>query len=647
MPGRYCPKCNTVFTLATGVCTNHPGPVPVALDKGTRITGLGTTFEVEYLGAGAMGVTYKATDNTTRRTVVLKELLPVNDPDEQKDRVRRFHREAEVQKFLSDGYPNVDLPFPRGFGHFIDATAGREFMAMEFIPGQDLTKLLTTRGTLDRLLAIQVGIEVCLALKYLHDFVDPVTKRPDAVVHRDLKPDNIMAKPTAGGLSFLILDFGIARKAVKSAATVALGPQGTMAGTGEYWAPEQVGAFGGNIDARTDIYALGGTMYHLITGQKLPIVVAQRQQLIAANVTNPELQAVIRQAMQNNPAARFQTADEMLTELVQLYEAVTPLPNHLQRLIHPAQAAAPPPPPPVVRPTPIVTGPPVSIEWPPNMRPAYVVKPSTAVPPKEYHQDIEGTVMRGTQPVSQVNVIPMITNETGPGGPGTQVPTDASGHFQLDWADTTVSINSGWRRIRLVVEDARGNHLYHEEVVINRPAGATLQRAGLSVVSTLLTPVRAPGVWWRNRQLNRAALIQAKAQAKAARVQAKVQAFQARQQAKLANAQARQQAAAAKAQAKAQARAARAARLKAWFATLSTANLFVALTVALVVAMLFGIAQHWTAVWTLTPWLAFVSGRAASLARRGKLPKSWKWAVFPRLSTVYLGIWLIAMLYSR
>lgn len=477
---RYCPQCNAQYSATTGVCANHPEPVPAALAAGTVIQGNNTTYTLTYLGAGAMGVAYKATDNATGATLVVKELLPVNDPTGQADRLRRFQREARVQAMLSTS--SGDIPFPRGYGHFTEPTVGREVMVMEFVQGRDLAKVLKQQGPLDRLTILQIGIEMCDALAYLHNFVDPRTGKKDPIVHRDLKPDNIMVVPVASGDTYKLIDFGIARSAIKSPGTLAKGPQGTIAGTGAYWAPEQVGAGTGQIDGRTDIYILGGVLYELQTGKQFDKVIRTRVADLTANVGDPDLQGLLKKMIDPKPDRRFQTVEELRVELVKVYETIQPLPAHLQAI--------------TATPTPVPTPAPTStqstlgkigIEWDQASPTRY----STL----EWHQDLRGQVVASKRwwkwlrkiPVSNVSVVPIIHDVNNPSPlSSTPVSTDLVGRFELEWDDTTVPMSVARRIFQIRVEDSGGNLLHEEKLEITQDRSWSKQ-------STAIPP---SVIWW-------------------------------------------------------------------------------------------------------------------------------------------------------
>jgi len=475
------------------VCVNHSEPIPVALVTGTQVQGNGDTYTLEYLGAGAMAVAYKAADSAGN-TAVVKELLPVNDAVKHAENLRRFMREAQIQELLGKAYSQA-VPFPRGMGYFNfthqDPTGPvvRDYMVMEFIPGQSLAKLLKSSGVMSKLAVLQFAIEMCQALAFLHNFTDPATGSKHPIVHRDMKPDNVMVVTLGNDVTYKVLDFGIARPAIKSAGTQAKGPQGTIAGSAPYWSPEQLGAISGNIDGRTDIYALGATMYELLTGKQFDRTVTSRLPEVTANVSDADMQGMIKKAIAVQPTSRYQTVEEMRDELVRTYETARPLPAHLRHLSSQATpapqrtAANTSPATPSVSPVgaqgPL---PKVQILWH-NGSSAF-----TGAGQVEYHQDCGGQVVevngrvpgfRSFAPLVGAQVMVARIHDLNSTAPGavTNTVTDANGDFNLDWDDVTVPKSVQQRRLDIHIKDAAGRLLVADRVFI-KPPGVVKQAGG-------------------------------------------------------------------------------------------------------------------------------------------------------------------------
>lgn len=291
---------------------------------------------VSLLGQGGFGAVYRAWDINLERPRALKENLDTS-PEAQ----RQFKREAQILSDLT--HPNL----PKVIDYFIIQGQG-QYLVMEFVEGQDLEAMLEgAGGPLPEEQVLPWIVGVCQALSYLHAQNPPV-------IHRDVKPANI--KVTPGGKAMLV-DFGISKVYDPRLSTTA----GARAVTPGYSPHEQYGV--GITDARTDIYALGATLYHLLTGHK-PTESIQRvvtDPLIPAERLNPSLSqgtaTAIQRAMQVDPEGRFQSAGEFLNSLQRggalpgvatptVAETVaigeTPTPSQPQAVETPAPPLAPP-----------------------------------------------------------------------------------------------------------------------------------------------------------------------------------------------------------------------------------------------------------------------------------------------------------------
>ena len=251
------------------------------------------------LGAGGMATVYLAEDLKHRRKVAVKVFRPELAATLGSD---RFTREIEVAARLQ--HPHILSLHDSG------EAGGFLYYVMPYVEGVSLRERLTRAGELPIADAVRILTEVVEALAYAHR---------QGVVHRDLKPDNIMLS----GRHPMVMDFGIA-KAV-SAATGSLGTTtaGVALGTPAYMAPEQAVA-DPQLDHRVDIYALGVIGYELLTGQP-PFTGRSAQQLLAAHVTESPtpisvrrstvpaaLESILMRCLQKRPADRPQTAEEVL-----------------------------------------------------------------------------------------------------------------------------------------------------------------------------------------------------------------------------------------------------------------------------------------------------------------------------------------------
>ncbi|HET8907317.1 MAG TPA: protein kinase [Ktedonobacterales bacterium] len=256
------------------------------------------------LGEGGMGSVYKVEDTTRPgKFLALKELLDdaTLPPDERVAAVKRFDDEIALLRRLH--HPRI----PSFEGHFLDR--GQHYFLMALIPGITLEDLQTqTRGALPEYDVLTWMCDVCDVLSYLH------AQHPSIIV-RDLKPGNIMVTPEN---DVFLIDFGIARtyKAGKQSNTENLG-------TAIYASPEHHGH--GQTDARSDIYSLGATMYHLLTNvEPAPMETPRPGSLrrFAPSVSEATERLIIR-AMELDPARRFPSADAMRQAMRQAIQALS------------------------------------------------------------------------------------------------------------------------------------------------------------------------------------------------------------------------------------------------------------------------------------------------------------------------------------
>ncbi len=212
------------------------GDEPERFEPGTVLAGRYRVISL--LGKGGMGEVYRADDLTLGHPVALKFLPRAVESDPT--RLERFRHEVRIGREVS--HPNVCRVYDIG------ECAGRHFISMEYVDGEDLKSLLSRIGRLPQEKAVDIARQVCAGLGAAHD---------KSVLHRDLKPANIMLD---GKGNVRITDFGIA----------ALGEsvEGEQArvGTPDYMAPEQIE--GGKVTRRTDIYSLGLVLYELFTGKR-------------------------------------------------------------------------------------------------------------------------------------------------------------------------------------------------------------------------------------------------------------------------------------------------------------------------------------------------------------------------------------------
>jgi serine/threonine protein kinase len=271
-----------------------------ALESGTEIAG----FRIKSLLAeGGMGTVYLATQLSLGREVALKVLSPErsDDPEFQD----RFMRESELAASLD--HPNVLPVFDAGEAN------GVIYLAMRYVEGGDLRRLLREQGRIPALLALDICKQIALALDAAH------SAGPPGLVHRDVKPANILLG--ANDHAYLA-DFGLARRENTRGHT----RTGVFMGTPDYAAPEQLEGVRA-VDGRADIYSLGCVVYQCLAGQP-PYVRESEVGVITAHLHDPipqlshvrpdlppALGDIVKRAMEKNPSDRYRAASELAAEL--------------------------------------------------------------------------------------------------------------------------------------------------------------------------------------------------------------------------------------------------------------------------------------------------------------------------------------------
>jgi hypothetical protein len=263
---------------------------------GSEIAG----YRIERLaGRGGMGVVYRATDIALDRSVALKVISEELSRDEGFR--TRFKRESRLA--ASVRHPNIVTVFRAG------EERGLLFITTEFIDGTDLRAMIAERGRLEPGLAANIACQVAAALDAAHG---------RALVHRDVKPANILIARENGGWHAYLTDFGLTKS---TASQTAMTETGLFLGTIDYAAPEQIA--GEPVDARTDVYALGCVLFHALTG-RLPYPKESNVAKMYAHAHEPppsvldagssvpgRLDGVLKRAMAKNPDERYPSAGDL------------------------------------------------------------------------------------------------------------------------------------------------------------------------------------------------------------------------------------------------------------------------------------------------------------------------------------------------
>ncbi len=312
----------------------HPAPQLVLVQSEPEAIDplVGTTLDGRYLvegtlGAGGMGLVYRARHVVLGKSLAIKVLKHEVSRDEQV--MARFRREAQSASAI--GSPHIcDVS---DFGSLTD---GSTYFVMEFLDGPSLTKALEMQRPMAIERIVRIGVQLCDALGAAHE---------RGIVHRDLKPDNVHLIRQGKREDFVkVLDFGIAK--VGNAADKKLTQAGQVFGTPHYMSPEQCA--GRDVDHRTDVYALGVMLYEMATGQ-VPFDADNLMGVLTKHVYEqpippralpppvnvpPGLEAVILKCLAKQSEQRYQTMGELRTDLELVAIGTTP-----QAVMHSMEAS--------------------------------------------------------------------------------------------------------------------------------------------------------------------------------------------------------------------------------------------------------------------------------------------------------------------
>jgi serine/threonine protein kinase len=314
----------------------RPPPVPKGDEGDDRIGGVYGSYKItDLLGKGGMGYVYRAEHVKLGREVAIKLLR--TDYAKRRDAVSRFVQEARTVNRIR--HRNiVDVP------DIVELEDGTTFIVMEFLRGMSLGKWARTGVDLPRALAVLV--QICDGLAAAHSV---------SVVHRDLKPDNVIVVPTPDGAELVkLLDFGVAKLLNRDDEDIGFQTAaGSVIGTPAYMSPEQAGGMA--IDHRSDIYSLGAIMYELFCGQpmfrgrsfgeyvrkhltEMPV----RPKLTPAGKDlDDRLEALIMRCLAKDPNERFMQITELRDQLLELLGSMETHPPSFSQLT--ASGVRPPP----------------------------------------------------------------------------------------------------------------------------------------------------------------------------------------------------------------------------------------------------------------------------------------------------------------
>jgi serine/threonine-protein kinase len=260
------------------------------------------------VGKGGMGVVYRARDQQLDEVVALK-VVRSEVMKEDPTLLDRFKQEIKLARRIT----HRNILRTHDFGE----TAGTPYISMEYLEGVTLKDLLRSKGALPLGVGLRIAKQMCQGLEAAHQ---------QGVVHRDIKPQNILILPESGDLK--ILDFGNARVSEMDAAASGLTTAGTVMGTPDYIPPEQ--AQGNPADFRSDIYSLGVVLFEIFTG-RMPFTGDTVMAVVLSHIQKPpppprsvnpkippDLEAIILRCLEKQPDRRYQSVGDILKDLVEV-----------------------------------------------------------------------------------------------------------------------------------------------------------------------------------------------------------------------------------------------------------------------------------------------------------------------------------------
>jgi eukaryotic-like serine/threonine-protein kinase len=327
-----CPQCHKPNLRRARFC-QHCGHDIVLNNDGPRY------YITRVIKEGGQGAVFETIGDDNKIYAVKEMLDRFTDPKERAEAIGRFEAEAAMLRRLS--HPRI----PKVYVDFKDE--GRQYLAMEFVRGQDLEEVIKRQGAVPEQQALEWADQICDVLDYLHNH------KPEPIIFRDMKPSNIMVQPDG---TIKLIDFGIAKVFQRA-------ERGTQIGTPGYAPPEQ---YQGIATPESDIYALGATLHHMLTGRdprdeppfSFPPVYGLNPKV------SRRTSEAIQRALQMKPEDRYHSVAEFRAALrpmpaqppsVRVAPATQALPAQPQVAAQPAAPAAKPAVPPTQRAQPVQT----------------------------------------------------------------------------------------------------------------------------------------------------------------------------------------------------------------------------------------------------------------------------------------------------
>jgi serine/threonine protein kinase/predicted ATPase len=305
---RFCSKCGTQLLPSEEIPPSATKTLQTPTEELTKGTTFASRYEIiEELGKGGMGKVYRVMDKKIDEEVALKLLNPEVAADEKT--IKRFRNELKFARKIT--HKNVCRMY------HLSEEEGTSYITMEYVPGEDLKSFIRKSGQITTEKALSISKQVCEGLAEAHKL---------GVVHRDLKPQNIMIDKEGNAR---IMDFGIARSVEAKGVTEV----GMIIGTPDYMSPEQVE--GKEADQRSDIYSLGIIIYEMVTGKvpfegDTPLSIALKHKTETPSdprefndQISEDLSSVILKCMEKDKEKRYQKTEELLSELINIEKGIS------------------------------------------------------------------------------------------------------------------------------------------------------------------------------------------------------------------------------------------------------------------------------------------------------------------------------------